>query len=136
MKTIIALAVAAVWSVGLLIVAVTVPFYRSTSVTSSATYASPSPHEPAPQQIVTTSSATLVAENGTQVLAVVAIPALAVLAVGLSLRHRWEKAKPGAGPVAWTVVSLLGAFTLVAMFSIGIFVLPVSAALLFACASM
>jgi hypothetical protein len=36
-------------------------------------------------------------------------------------------------PVAWTLTGLLAAFNLLAMLSIGVFILPITAALIVAC---
>ena len=57
-------------------------------------------------------------------------PALVTLAVGSVLwqRSRW------ALPIAWTLTGLLAAGNLLAMLSVGVFVLPVTAALVLACA--
>jgi uncharacterized membrane protein (UPF0136 family) len=64
-------------------------------------------------------SATLTDVNGDWVLILVAVPALLALAVtgALALRRR---------PVAKVVVIVLAAFNILAMFSIGIFILPAS----------
>jgi hypothetical protein len=74
---------------------------------------------------------TLVGENGLGAAAVLAVPLLVTLAVGCALwlgSHRW------ALPVAWTLTGLLAAANLVAMLSVGVFVLPVTTALVLACA--
>lgn len=138
MKTTVALVLAAIWSVGLIVAAVVVPVYQSTSVSSSVSSSTTGgtalEHPQLEHQVVTESSATLVQENGLRVLALVGIPLLAVAVVSRSLWRRRVNARRGAGPVAWTVVGLLGAFTLVSMLSIGIFVLPVTGSLVFACA--
>lgn len=54
------------------------------------------------------------------------------LAVGLAL---WHGSRHGALPLAWAFTGLLGVLNLVAMLSIGVFVLPVTAALIVACAT-
>lgn len=107
----ILLVIATIWSAGLVIAAVLAPAYRGSSASSSGT--------------VTHTSATLVEENGLRVLAPVSVPLLAVGAVTFSLRRRRRHEKPGAGALAWTVLALLGGFTFLAMFSIGVFILPV-----------
>ena len=116
----ILLATAALWGVGLVIAAAVAPAYRSTSASSSGT--------------VTHTSATLVQENGVRVLAPVSAPLLAVGAVTFSLWHRRRREQRGAGTLAWTVVALLGGFTLLAMLSIGVFILPVVVLVAVACA--
>lgn len=114
------LAIAAVWSVGLVIAAAVAPAYSSSSASSSGA--------------VTHTSATLVQENGLRVLVPVSLPLVAVGAVTFSLRRRRKQEKPGAGALAWTVVALLGAFTILAMLSIGVFILPAVVVLAVACA--
>jgi heme/copper-type cytochrome/quinol oxidase subunit 2 len=58
----------------------------------------------------------------------------AVAVVSLSLWRRNASARHGAGPAALAVVTLLAAFTFVSMLTIGIFVLPVTGLLAYACA--
>ena len=58
------------------------------------------------------------------------LPLLMTLAVGCAL---WQGSRRGAIPVAWTLTGLLAVFNLLAMMSIGVFVLPVTAALIVAC---
>jgi len=125
----VALVLAALWAAGLLVAAVTAPAYRGISSSSTSTPGG------APATVeTTTSTATLVEENGVGVLAVVAIPLVAVVAVALALARRRRRALPGAGPVAWTVVALLGGFTFLALLTIGIFVVPVAGLLVYAAA--
>ena len=88
-----------VWSIGLLVAALLAPEYGS---------------------------ATLVDENGSGVLVAVAVPALISVAVWLAL---WRKCTHGGqvgGVVAWTGVSVLSVFCLIALASIGLLVLPVA----------
>jgi len=113
----VALAVALLWSAALLVAAVLAPAYQSTTETSSGT--------------VTHGSATLVNENGAGVLLIIAVPLLVTLIVGYALWRRG--ARRGAGPVAWTFTGLLTGFNLVAMLSIGPFIMPVTACLAVAC---
>jgi hypothetical protein len=61
---------------------------------------------------------------------VLAVPLLVTLAVGFAL---WQGSRR-ALPIAWTLTGLLAAGNLVAMLSVGVFVLPVTAALVIACA--
>jgi hypothetical protein len=136
-KTIVALVLAALWSVALLAAALVVPEYQSSSSSSStsAVSASRSPSTTIDQEpIVTSSSATLVEVNGIDVLGVVGIPLLAVIAVAAALWRRRVRGRRGVGPFAWTVVVLLSLFTLVAMLSIGIFIVPVTGLVILACA--
>lgn len=114
----VALAVALIWSAALLLGAALAPVYKSTTESSSAT--------------VTHGSATLVEENGPGVLLIIAVPLLVTLTVGNALWRR--RARGGAGPMAWTSTGLLAGFNLVAMLSIGPFILPVTASLAVACA--
>jgi len=113
-----ALAAALVWSAGLIVAAAVAPAYQSTSETSSGT--------------VTHESSTLVDENGPAVLLPVGVPLLVTVIVGYALWRR--EASRGAGPIAWTFTGLLAGFNVVAMLSIGLLMLPVTAALAVACA--
>jgi hypothetical protein len=108
-----ALAVALIWCVGLIVAAALDPAYQSTTETSSGT--------------VTHESATLVDENGPAILVPVAVPLLVTVIVGYALWRR--EASRGAGPIAWTFTVLLAGFNVVAMASIGLLMLPVTAAL-------
>lgn len=109
--------VALAWGALLLVAAMVVPVYSTQSSAGSGP--------------LTTGSATLVQVNGWRVLLVCAVPLACALLVGTVL---WRRAgKRGAGPVAWTVTALLGGFNLLALLSIGVFVLPVTAALAIAC---
>lgn len=119
------LAIAALWSVGLLVAAAVAPVYRSASISTSSSSSSGT---------VTHASATLVEVNGFRVLAPVSVPLLTVGAVTFSLWRRRRHEKRGAGPLAWTIVALLGGFTLLAMLSIGVFILPVVVLVAVACA--
>lgn len=114
----VALGVALVWSGGLLVAAVVAPAYQSATETSSGT--------------VTHGSATLVEQNGPGVLLPLSVPLLVTVVVGCLLWRRGGHR--GAGPMAWTLTGLLAGLNLLAMFSIGLFVLPVTACLTAACA--
>ncbi len=90
-------ALALLWSVGLLVAAVAVP----------------------------TGGSTFVQDQGTGVLWALALPAILSLMVGIAL---WRKCSSGSrvgGYVAWVGVWLLCGFCVLAILSIGIFVLPV-----------
>ena len=113
----ISLALALVWGVGLVIAAVLVPVYQSASVSSSGT--------------VTDGLATLVGVNGWGALLVADAPLAAAVVTGCAL---WRRAgRQGAGVLAWAVTGLLVCFNVLAMLSIGVFVVPVTAALAVAC---
>ena len=71
-------------------------------------------------------SETLVGVNGVSVLIVLAIPLL--ITIGVAIAVRWGASARRMG-LAWTLTGGLAAFTLLAMMSIGVFVLPVTAAL-------
>jgi hypothetical protein len=113
----VALTIALSWSAALLAAAALAPAYQSTTQTSSGT--------------VTHQSATLVDENGSGVLLIIAVPLLVTVIVGYALWRRG--ARRGAGPIAWTFTGLLAGFNLVAMLSIGPFIMPVTACLAVAC---
>ncbi len=112
----VALLVAAAYGVALVVAAFLVPVYDSDSSSSSGE--------------TTRVSDTLVGVNGLGVALVLGVPLLVTLAVGSALwqRSRW------ALPTAWSLTGLLAALNLLAMLSVGIFVLPVTAALVLACA--
>ncbi len=99
--------IAFLWSVGLLVAALVVPVYGS---------------------------ATLVDENGSHVLLVVAVPAVISLAVWAALWRKCSHGSRAGGWVAWTGVSLLSGFCLLALASIGLLVVP--AAVLLASAAL
>jgi len=75
-------------------------------------------------------SSTLVAVNGTWVLIPVAVPALLALIVSLALTRR-DRSRV-AGLIATATVVVLGAFNLLAMLSIGVFILPATVLLAWA----
>ena len=114
----VALLCAAVWALGLLVAGWLVPVYQSTSFSSSGEQ--------------TRSTETLVGVNGPGVLIVLAIPLLATLLVAGALLVRPRR---GALPLAWALTALLAGVNLLAMLTIGIFILPVTAALVVACAT-
>jgi hypothetical protein len=96
------------WALALVLGAVVVPVYSGKSSAGG------------------TSSATLVDENGLGVLVPVAIPALVAAVVWFAL-HRVCSRGSGAGLyVAWSLIAVMGLFSLLAAASIGMFVLPVA----------
>jgi hypothetical protein len=113
----LSLTLALAWAIGLILAALVVPVYRSADVSSSGT--------------VPGGSSTLVGVNGWMALLVAGAPLAAAVATGCML---WLRAgRQGAGVLAWTIAGLLGCVNLLAMLSIGVFVLPVTVALLVAC---
>jgi hypothetical protein len=105
-----------VWAMGLCALAY-LPTYESVSETASGG--------------VTRSTATLVSENGNGILIVLALPLAMTLAVSVALRLR----AADRGVTAWTLTAGLGLFNLLALASIGILVVPVTAGLVIACAA-
>ena len=69
--------------------------------------------------------------NGSGILLIIVVPLLVTLVVGFALWRRGGRR--GAGPIAWTFTGLLAGFNLVAMLSIGAFIVPVTACLAVAC---
>ena len=114
----VSLVIALIWGAGLLAAAVVVPVYSSSGVSSSGS--------------VAYSSATLVGVNGWGVLLVVCVPLVATLMAGGALWRR--RSRPGAGVLAWTIAGLLAVFNILALASIGVFVIPVTACVFVACA--
>jgi len=114
----VSLAIAAVWGAGLLAAAVVVPVYSSAGVSSSGA--------------VSHGVATLVAVNGRGVLLVVSVPLVAAAMVAGALWRRGPR--QGAGVLAWAIAGLLAVFNVLALASIGVFVIPVTACLFVACA--
>ena len=101
------------------VAALVVPVYQSSSHSSSGTMAA--------------GSATLVGVNGWGALLVAVAPLAAAMVTGWAL---WRRAgRQGAGVLAWAVTGLLVSINLLAMLSIGVFVLPVTLALVIACAT-
>ncbi len=115
----VALSLALLWSIGLVVAAGVAPAYQSTTQTSSGP--------------VSTETVTLLDENGPVVLLLVGVPLFVTVVVASALRRR--EAGRGAGPIAWTFTVLLAGFNVLALASIGLFMVPVTAALVFACAS-
>jgi hypothetical protein len=95
------------------------PVYGSSSVSSSGAQSS--------------SSLTLVAVNGLGVLVPVGVPLVIAALVWAALHRKCSRGGRVGGYVAWACISILGAFCFVALFSIGIFVVPV--VVLLACAA-
>lgn len=113
-----ALLFALVWGVGLAVAGLLVPFYEVSSVSSSGE--------------ATGGAATLVQVNGPRVLVVLAVPIVLTVLVAGSLLLR---ARRGALLLAWTLTGVLAVLNLLAMLSIGLFVVPITAALVVACST-
>jgi hypothetical protein len=109
---------AAVWGLGLVVAGFLVPVYQSETVSASGG--------------LTQGTGTLVGVNGPGVAVVLAVPLVATVLVACALLLRTRR---GALPVAWALTAVLGAFNLLGMLTIGVFVVPVTAALVVACAS-
>jgi hypothetical protein len=112
----IALVGATVWSLGLVVAALTVPLYSGESESTDATGAT----------TITATSATLVSQNGWWGLVVAGVPLAACLVVGAMLlgsRRHWAQV------AALVVVALLAVGTVLSLLSIGPFVAPATAAL-------
>jgi hypothetical protein len=114
----VSLAIAAVWGAGLLAAAALVPVYASVGASSSGA--------------VSHGSATLVGVNGWRVLLVVGVPLVATAMVGGALWRRGPR--KAAGVLAWTIAGLLVVLNVLALASIGVFVIPATACLVVACA--
>jgi hypothetical protein len=113
------LALALMWATGLIVAAMLVPVYQSSTVSGSGT--------------MIAGPATLVGVNGWGALLVAGAPLAAAAVTGGAL---WRRGRlQGAGVLAWVITGLLVCFNLLAMLSIGVFVLPVTLALVVACAS-
>jgi hypothetical protein len=115
---------AALWALGLIVAAATVPLYQSATVGAST--AGATANLPV---TTTTAAATLTAVNGYRILALVGAPLGAVGVVATALWRRRQRGRPGPGPVASIAVGLLGIATLLAILSIGIVIVPVTALL-------
>jgi hypothetical protein len=119
-----ALSFAVVWSALLVVGALVLPAYgtssQSATLDTGTGAASTAP--------VTTGTETLVGVNGEGVLVVVGIPLVVTLLVGAALAFRRRR-------IGWVLTSVLGLFTLLAMLSIGIFIVPTTLALVVACAA-
>jgi hypothetical protein len=124
----LAVAFAALWSVGLLVGAVTLPAYSGSSAGTTADG----------QPTGSTTSSTLVEVNGRGVLVPLAIPLIATVVVATLLLLRGRAAAallPWLVAAAWLAVAACGALAVLGLLSIGFFVLPVAVALGIAVAS-
>jgi hypothetical protein len=108
------------WSLVLIAGAFTVPVYSGETATSVVRTATSS--VPSTTDTLAHTSSTLIAQNGTWVLIPVAVPALLVAVAWVALR-RGRKGRHTAA----AATGLLAAFNLLALFSIGLFVMPATA---------
>ena len=120
------------WSVALVVGAVTIPVYDSEAYVGSASVAAGSGQVLHQTGSVTHTSATLVQVNGSYALAVAAFPLLVTLLVALAIGR--PRSGRVAAVVAWVCIGMLGLLTLLSMLTIGVFLLPVVSALTLACA--
>jgi len=123
LTTSITLLGATCWSVLLIAGAILFPAYSATGEEVPSVGAVT--QAPAAQSAVS-----LTGFNGAGPAAAIALPLLVTLAVGIAL---WLHSRRGAVPVAWTLAGLLAAFNLILMASVGLFILPVTVALIMAC---
>jgi hypothetical protein len=103
------------WALTLVVAALVVPVYSGEQGGSASG--------------TVTMTSTLVAQNGLGVLVPVALPAAIAALVWLALYRKCAYGSRGAASVAWALVGVLTAFCLLAILSIGAFVLPVAALL-------
>lgn len=105
-------AAAFAWSLALIAAAFAVPVYRGTIATSHGGLSS--------------TSATLVALNGPLVLVPVCVPVVLTVLIWLALHRKCARQSRVASLAASAGIALLAAFNVVALFTIGVFVLPVT----------
>ncbi len=121
-----ALSFALVWSALLVVGALVLPAYGTSSQSATADMGDGTGAQTITP--VTTGTETLVGVNGPGVLIVVGIPLIVTMLVAAALAFRRRR-------LGWVLTSILGFFTLLAMMSIGIFILPTVLALVVACAA-
>jgi uncharacterized membrane protein len=109
---------ACAWLVCLVPAAAIVPVYSGETSTSAGE--------------VSRSSATLLAENGSWVLWLMAVPALLGLIAWIGLHRKCSGRGRRDATLAWFPISVLLAFSIIGGFSVGIFVLPAAVALVVA----
>lgn len=114
----LALVLAAAYGAALLVAGFLAPVYQTHDSSSSGSSR--------------TGSATLVGENGVGAVVVLTVPLVVTVAVGAALRMR--RRRPAVA-TAWALTGLLALGNLLAMLSIGVFVLPVTVALIVACST-
>jgi|HubBroStandDraft_6_1064221.scaffolds.fasta_scaffold73106_3 hypothetical protein len=104
-----------VWSAALVGAVFVLPFYGSSSVSSTGAHSSP--------------SLTLIQVNGPGVLVPMGIPLIIVALVWAALHRKCSRGGRAARYVAWTLVGMLAAGCLVAIASVGLLIAPVAALL-------
>jgi hypothetical protein len=114
----IALLSAAAWGSALVVAGFFIPVYQSENMSPSGK--------------LTQGNETLVGMNGPGVLIALVLPLLATVLVAGALLLRTRR---GALRLAWALTAVLAVFNLLGMLTIGVFVLPVTVALVVACAS-
>lgn len=119
----IALVLALVWSALLVLAAFTLPLYGISS--ESATV------DGSGDVDEVSGTATLVQVNGWTAVLVLVIPLAVTVLVALLLGVGGRGPRAGA----WGLTALLGVFTVLALLSVGLFMIPVVVALVVACAS-
>jgi hypothetical protein len=117
------LIVALVLSALIIVAGFTLPMYSSSS--GDAVAPGDAPATP------TFGTGTIVGVNGLSSLLVLALPLLVTICVAVALMRSSQAARI----TAWTVTGLLAVFTVMALMSIGIFLVPVTIALVIACFS-
>jgi hypothetical protein len=105
------------WGIALLVAAFVVPIYSSSTASAPSGVSVPS------------ASSTLVQVNGLGVLVPVGLPALIAAVVWFALHRKCSRGSRPSSYVAWSLIGLLIAFSLVAIASIGMLVVPVAALL-------
>jgi hypothetical protein len=102
--------IAVIWSAGLVLAAVLVPAYGTSSSSDL--------------DGVTVSSTTLVQSQGAWAMVLATIPALVSVTVVAAMLHRHRRGARWSGPVAWTAIGLLAVESLLGILSVGAFLLP------------
>jgi|SRR5450631_821732 len=118
----IALLIAAAYDVVLVVAGFVAPVYQSSVYTTAS-----------PSGAVRRGSNTFVSENGWGAVFILLVPLLVTMIVGSALWLQWRGAAVLA--FAWTTTMLLALLNALAMLSIGVFLLPVTTALVVACAT-
>jgi hypothetical protein len=112
------LAFATLYGAGLVVAGFFAPAYDTVSATSSGA--------------VVHGSATLVGENGPGAVAVLCVPLMLSVLVALALSWR---SRTWAMRIAWVLTAALAVANVLALMTIGLFVFPVTIALVIACAT-
>ncbi len=121
-----ALGIAVAWSAALIVSAFVAPW--GTSVTATVTGG-----DQATETVVTTTS-TLVGHEGLGVLIPVSIPLVFSLGCTWALLRYRRSPSRTLGRFAWVLAASMALFAVLALMSIGIFIVPTTIALMVACA--